>query len=201
MATDTQDPAPQNPWVQSTIQSLDRSSPARCPQVAFLTAGSLIALTGCHGGGVGFPDGQPMIPPSYTIGGTVSGLVGSRLVLESPTNCCGQLIASAGAVTAPNGTFAFPADIALGSGTTYDVAVMTQPTNPSQTCLVANGMGTVTNSNVTNIVVTCTTNPARYLYVANLGSSDVSAFTINAGTGALAPVAGSPFPTGNSPDS
>src|SRR5580698_2137193 len=162
---------------------------------------AFFALAGCHGGAVGFPDGQPMIPPSYTIGGTVSGLAGSRLVLESPTNCCGQLIASAGAVTAPNGTFAVPADSALGGGTTYDVTVVTQPTNPSQTCVVANGTGTVGNSNVTNISVTCATNPARYLYVANFGSNDVSAFTINTGTGALATVPGSPFPAGNSPDS
>jgi 6-phosphogluconolactonase len=34
----------------------------------------------------------------------------------------------------------------------------------------------------------------RFLYTANIAASSVSAFSINAGTGALTPVAGSPFP-------
>jgi len=36
----------------------------------------------------------------------------------------------------------------------------------------------------------------KFLFVANSGSSDVSVFSITAGTGALSQVAGSPFPTG-----
>src|SRR6516162_4702273 len=52
---------------------------------------------------------------------------------------------------------------------------------------------------VTNIIVTCTTNPPRFLYVANRGSGDVSAYTIDAASGNLTPVAGSPFATGGNP--
>jgi hypothetical protein len=39
----------------------------------------------------------------------------------------------------------------------------------------------------------------EYLYVANANSSNISAYSINASTGALTPVAGSPFATGNCP--
>ena len=42
-------------------------------------------------------------------------------------------------------------------GRAYGVTVKTQPGSPSQTCVAANGAGTV-NSNVTNISITCTTN-------------------------------------------
>src|SRR5262249_62351215 len=41
----------------------------------------------------------------------------------------------------------------------------------------------------------------RFLFVPNSVSNNVSVFTFNSSTGALAPVAGSPFPTlGTSPD-
>jgi 6-phosphogluconolactonase (cycloisomerase 2 family) len=38
-----------------------------------------------------------------------------------------------------------------------------------------------------------------FLYVANGGSNNVSAFTINSSTGVLAAVAGSPFSAGTTP--
>ena len=62
--------------------------------------------------------------------------------------------------------------------TAYELTVQTQPTNPSQTCVVTNGTGMIGTSNVTNIVVTCTTNPPRFAYVANRGSNNVSAYTV-----------------------
>jgi hypothetical protein len=43
-------------------------------------------------------------------------------------------------------------------GTTYDVTVAANPSTPTQTCVVANGSGVVSNANVTNVAVTCTTN-------------------------------------------
>jgi len=39
----------------------------------------------------------------------------------------------------------------------------------------------------------------RYLYAANVGSFDISAYTIDGTSGALTPVAGSPFSTGDNP--
>ena len=66
--------------------------------------------------------------------------------------------------------------------------------------LAANGTGTTSgNSNVTNITVTCTTNPPRFVYVTNGGSNNISAHSVDATSGALAPIAGSPFAAGNLP--
>jgi hypothetical protein len=84
----------------------------------------------------------------YTIGGTTSGLGGTGLVLQD--NGASNLTVNA------NGTFTFSNSIA--SGGTYAVTVLTNPSNPTQTCVVTQGSGTVSNANVTNIAVTCTTN-------------------------------------------
>ena len=83
----------------------------------------------------------------YNVGGSVSGLTGSGLVLQ--TNGSNNV-----SVSHP-GTFVFST---LASGTNYTVTVMTQPSNPSQTCTIANDTGQVTTADVTNVAVTCTTN-------------------------------------------
>jgi len=85
---------------------------------------------------------------TYTIGGTVSGLTGSGLALRN--NGGNDL-----AITV-NGTFTFSAGLAMGA--TYNVSALTQPTSPSQTCVVTNGNGTVGNGNISNVAVVCTTN-------------------------------------------
>ncbi len=82
----------------------------------------------------------------YTIGGTVAGLAGQGLTLQN--NGADSLPIGA------NGAFTFPASIAGGS--MYSVTVATQPTNPTQSCSVTQGTGTV-SGNVTNVVVECTT--------------------------------------------
>jgi hypothetical protein len=84
----------------------------------------------------------------YTISGTITGLAGTGLQLASPGLPTQSPLA--GAVS-----FSFGA---VAPGTTYNVSVAANPSNPTQTCLVASGSGTVTNANVTNIAVTCTTN-------------------------------------------
>ena len=78
------------------------------------------------------------------IGGQVTGLVGSGLVLQD--NSGDNLTVKA------NGGFTFATPIA--SGGTYNVTVLVQPTTPSQTCTVAGGTGTATG-NVGTVVVTC----------------------------------------------
>lgn len=78
----------------------------------------------------------------YSIGGTVTGLTGSGLVLQN--NGLDNL-----SITAA-GTFTFPT---LVPGA-YNVTVLTQPSNPTQTCIVSNGSGTAT-ANITNVTVTC----------------------------------------------
>jgi environmental stress-induced protein Ves len=84
---------------------------------------------------------------AYTIGGTVSGLSGTGLVLQD--NSGDNLTVAAGATTF---TFA----TAIAAGTAYSVTVSTQPSNPTQTCTVTSGSGTAT-ANVTTVQVACTT--------------------------------------------
>jgi len=106
----------------------------------------LVFVVGCSsipkgtgGGGTGGP---------FTISVTVSGLTGTGLVLAD--NATDKLTVTA------NGTLAFATTIA--SGGTYAVTVLTQPSNPTQTCAATGtASGTVT-ANVT-ITVACTTNP------------------------------------------
>lgn len=84
-------------------------------------------------------------PARYTIGGTVTGLAGSGLVL---------LLAGTEAVPIQaNGTFVFQAT--LTSGSSYAVTVGSQPALPSQVCVVVNGSGTVGSNAVTNVVIHC----------------------------------------------
>ena len=87
-------------------------------------------------GGGGGSTGAP-IPATYTLGGTVSGLKGSGLVLQN--NGGDSLTIST------NSTFTFATTLANGAG--YSVAVLTQPTGPAQTCTVDNGTGTVSGAN------------------------------------------------------
>jgi hypothetical protein len=84
---------------------------------------------------------------TFVIGGTVSGLAGSGLVLQ---NNGGDDLAVNG-----NGTFQFTT--ALASGGAYNVTVKTHPTGPQQSCTVTNGAGTVTSASVTNVAVACAT--------------------------------------------
>ncbi len=112
-----------------------------CFAVLVLTA---LSFTSC-GGGTGTKGNTTPPPATYTIGGTVSGLSGTGLMLASN----GATLA-----VSANGTFAFPN--AIASGSAYAVTVATQPSNPAQTCTVANGSGTAT-ANVTSVQVTCTT--------------------------------------------
>lgn len=81
----------------------------------------------------------------YTVGGSVFGLSGT-LVLEN--NGGDALTINA------DGTFIF--SNALPSGCAYLITVQSQPA--TQTCTVSNGSGTITNTNVTNVIVNCSTN-------------------------------------------
>jgi hypothetical protein len=85
---------------------------------------------------------------TYAVGGTVSGLVGTGLVLRD--NGGDSLTVTA------NGTFSFATPIA--SGGAYVATTFANPITPSQTCVVTNGTGTVTNAAVASVTVVCTTN-------------------------------------------
>ncbi len=149
----------------------------------------LVASCGGGGGGGGNPSAPPPPPPppTFPVGGTVSGLFGTGLVLE---NNGGNPLA----VTA-NGAVAFSTNLA--SGAAYNVTVRTQPTaTPPQTCTVSAGAGTVGAGPVTSVAVQCRAQAGRFVYaaVAAPAMNGVAAFTIDANTGALTPM-GLPFVT------
>jgi Galactose oxidase, central domain len=83
---------------------------------------------------------------TFTVGGTVSGLQGSGLVLQDN----GGDNLTVGGKGNVNFTFGAP----LAGGSSYAVTILTQPTNPGQTCSVLNGSGTATGD-VTTVQVTC----------------------------------------------
>ena len=109
-----------------------------------LLSASLVVglLSGCGGGG-GTTD--PTTDTTYTIGGSVSGLAGSGLVLQN--NGGDDLSISA------DGNFTF--NTAIDDTNDYAVTVSTAPSNLAQTCSVSNGAGTLAGANITDVSVAC----------------------------------------------
>lgn len=84
----------------------------------------------------------------HSVGGAVSGLAGTHAGLRLRLN------SHAAYQISDEGTFHLPQQ--LPAGTPYSVTVAAQPTNPEQTCaIVANGTGTIGNSDVSNVQVQC----------------------------------------------
>ena len=95
--------------------------------------------------------------PTYTIGGTISGLSGTVVLQDNSGD---------NLTTSSNGSFTFAT--ALNNSATYAVTVLTQPSG--QTCTVTNGSGTVSGANVTNVVVSCTSSATTTITSFNLTS-------------------------------
>jgi len=120
----------------------------------------------------------------YTVGGTITGLNGSGLVLKDSVS--GHTVT----VSQPATTFTLTPGVA--TGTTYNVSVMTQPSTPAQFCRVTAGSGTVATVNITTVAVACK-NVGQIVFVANpfdtgpvtAGPGTLASFTINPATGAL----------------
>ncbi|MHB8722021.1 MAG: Kelch repeat-containing protein [Steroidobacteraceae bacterium] len=107
----------------------------------------LTTLCACSGGQSSAP------PATYTIGGAVTGLSGSGLVLQDN--------AGAGLAVSAPGAFTFTGGLSTGSA--YSVTVAAQPTG--QQCEVTHGSGTVGTANVTDVVVACIS--LRFTALAN----------------------------------
>jgi len=88
------------------------------------------------------------VPRTFTVGGTITGLTGTGLVLQN--NAGDNLTVPAGATT-----FTFTTPVA--SGSPYAVTVLAQPTAPTQTCTIATGSGTVSAADVASVAITCAT--------------------------------------------
>ena len=116
-----------------------------------LLIGAAFLMTACSGLKTTSSSGSGGTTGSFTVGGTVTGLTGTGLVLADNTTDTLTITPGKAAAAVP---FTFTKSV---SGA-YSVAVKTQPSNPSQTCTVSAGSGTAT-ANVTTVAVACTTNP------------------------------------------
>ena len=118
--------------------------------VLLLLSFTLAACFGSGGGG-----GSSAV--TYTVGGTVTGLEGTGLVLQN--NSADDLSIDS------NGDFTFATVIT--DGLNYNISVLTQPTG--QVCPITNGSGTLSGADVTDITVTCMTplGDVTALYSAN----------------------------------
>jgi hypothetical protein len=84
---------------------------------------------------------------SNTVGGTITGLLGTGLVLQDNG---GNNLSISGSGTVP-----FTFTNSLANGDAYDVTVATEPKNPNQTCTVSNGTGTISDGSVSSVQVAC----------------------------------------------
>jgi hypothetical protein len=115
---------------------------ARRAGLAILTS---IILVACGGGGGG--GGAIGSPPTQTIGGTVTGLVGTLILQNNGANDL---------TLTTNGGFTFPGTVPTGS--TYSISVLSQPSGPS--CAITGASGTATSNIAASVV--CTVDPATF---------------------------------------
>lgn len=108
-----------------------------------ITAVLALALLACGGGG-----GSSAPTPTYTVGGSITGLLPGHSVVLVDNGANATTIST-------NGSHSYTGAIASGTG--YAITVQTQPLD--ETCTVANGSGTVGSGNVVNVVVSCAGNP------------------------------------------
>jgi hypothetical protein len=132
-------------WTQYTVSGLPHSGTGRIGFRYFVTGAGFNGTNSDYIGvdRVVYNTGAP----EFKVGGSVSGLAGSGLVLR--LNGANDLLVSA------DGTFEFAPYIAQGGS--YDVTVANQPASLSQTCSVTNGSGTISGA-VTDLQVNCVTN-------------------------------------------
>lgn len=83
----------------------------------------------------------------FTVGGSVTGLSGTGLILQLNDANDLSIVAS--------GAFAFA--VPVTNGNAYTVKVKAQPSRPTQECTVTNATGTVAGANVTNVTIACVT--------------------------------------------
>jgi N-acetylneuraminic acid mutarotase len=117
-------------------------SPPKIGRILATVVFSAVLIAGCGGGG-GAGGGGGGAPATYSIGGTITGLATSGLVLANGSDTVSP---AAGATS-----FVFAAAVATGSS--YAVTIKNQPGN--EPCQVTDGSGQVASAAVTNVTVTC----------------------------------------------
>src|SRR5215469_9084290 len=139
----------------------------------------LIGLAACGGGGGDGSNGRS----THSLGGAIKLAVANPLPAGLPdglilTDGIDQLTVPAAAVQ-----FTFPT--ALGSGRSYVVAVTHNP--PGLACKVSSGTGTITNSSIDNVVVSC--GDASYTVGGTVSGLTSDGLIITDTAGAVLPVA------------
>jgi len=119
---------------------------------------------------------------TYELSGNISGLAGAGLMLSD---------GNGHELTVPSGATSFTFPTPAAAGTAYNISVTQQPGgSPKQACSIENPSGTLT-SNSSSAAVHCV---GPFVYVSTVNG--VSGFVMNASTGALTQMAGSPFQAG-----
>jgi hypothetical protein len=138
------------------------------------------AQTCTVGGGTGMMGGANVTSvvvncatSQFLVGGTVSGLAGSGLVLS---------MAGQADLAVPAGAASFAFGTPMASGSAYSMTVKTQPTSPSQTCTVANGTGMMGAANPTNIAVNCAYTVSGTVVKGPVSGATVTAYAVANGT-------------------
>ena len=128
------------------IQDLISAEPDKTVNLTLSQPGGCVALGTQTTAVLTIRDDDPLPPPSsFTVGGTVNGLIGT-VVLENHRGLFLQIT--------DDGPFTF-SDLPTLSGQPYSVRVFNQPFAPVQNCTVTNGSGVFGNANVTNVLVNC----------------------------------------------
>lgn len=109
---------------------------------------------------------------TYTVGGFVSDLTGTGLILQNNDD---------DEPVTMNGQFTF--DTPIADGTDYEVTVLIHPTG--QSCDVTLGGGTIMSQNVINVTVQCnsTTTPKLVFVTSLFGTGDLSSWDDTIGSG------------------
>lgn len=113
-------------------------------------------------------------PSTYAVGGTVTGLAGTNLVLEN--NGADPIVVLPNA----DGTARFEFQTRLLAGASYAVKVRTQPETPEQTCTVTGGEGVIDPSTPAVVAVGCTTN--RYPVSGTVSGLNGTGLTLSLGS-------------------
>ena len=141
-------------------------------------------MVGCGGG----------TPATYTVKGTVSGLVGSGLTLGickhfgrgcSPFSTVG---------VHANGAFTLYSGSPLSDGA-YGVVVAQPPSSPAQRCAITNTTVNIKDLPDTGVTVSCL---GKFAYVTDAADNTLSSYIVDATSGALTAI-GPPVSTGASP--
>lgn len=123
---------------------------------------------------------DPVVNSTFTVGGTVTDLIGSGLSLRLNGDAAAPFNVAPGSDARD---FRFGAQ--LTAGTPYTVTIVTQPSDPTQTCEIGGAQGVIAND-VSNVTITC--NRVPYIVGGRVDGLTASGLVLQLSyTGAPAP--------------